>query len=245
MTRAPSLFLAILFLFASASSCWAAKWGQEDGTGIYGDAVKYDFASKELTILKDSDGKELIISGSDLNFASKCRLIASSQAFRKALKNHRPPMFPILMVILFGVLATAIPIFVGLWGGAQVLGSVAGVGRHLKAFGKVIIVVAVQIAVTFLGLLVMDSDAPIIPDKDADFLLIMMVMVLGLLAIALVLSIHYKRSYRAGLGITLLGGVFAAIVGTAMMLVGLYFLLKVDTVDRLITRFVFEPMGWF
>lgn len=248
MIRGSSPILAIfafILIASPVSSCWAAKWVMEDETVVYGEVVKYDFASKELTLVKDSDGKEAVIDGRALNFGSKWQLISQTRAFRDALKSYKPPLGPILIAVLVGVLATALPIFLGIWGGAQVLGSVAGLGKHLKAFAKVILVVLFQFAVIALGLLALDSDMPLIPDKNADVLLIMMVMVLGLLAIALVLSIHYKRSYRAGLGITLLGCVFAGIVGTAMMLGALFLLTRGNQMDALITRYVFEPLGWF
>ncbi|MEM7012867.1 MAG: hypothetical protein AAF585_15435, partial [Verrucomicrobiota bacterium] len=176
---------------------------------------------------------------------SKWALI-KSEPFGKALENYSPPVSTVIIWIVLGLISAAIPTLIGIWGAAFVFGADGGLITHSRAFVKTLIVVVIQVAVIGLGLLFLDSDRPLIPDKNADVLLILMTLVLGLLSTALVLSVHYKRSYRAGIGITLISGVFASIVFTALMLVTLFALQRMyPTGDELITQLIFEPLDLF
>lgn len=243
MRISPPLISVLISLLA-AGSCWSEDWILQDKTELHGDPVAYDFETKQLTIIK-VDHKEHIIDAGELTFASKWKLIWS-EPFGKALNNYSPPVMPIIVVIVFGLISAAIPTLIGIWGAAFVLGSEGGLITHFRAFVKALIVVVIQFAVIGLGLLFLDSDRPLIPDKNADVLLILMTLVLGLLSTGLVLSVHYKRSYRSGLGITLISGVFASIVFTALMLVTLFALQRMyPTGEQLITQLIFEPLDLF
>lgn len=240
----PTIFAVFTFAFG-ASSCPAETWvlADEAKTEYFGEAVSYDLESKQLTIRK-VDGKEHSFSATDLNFSSKWNLMWD-EAFGKALQGYRPPILALLTLILAALLALGVPTFIGLWGGAHVFGVVAGFGKHFQAFVKILAVVVVLSFVVFLGLVLLDSELPLVPDKNADVLLMMVAKVMGLLVTGLVLSIHYQRSFRKGLGIALVSDVFAGIVGVALLLAGLFVALRIDDLDGLITNLFFEPFGLF
>jgi hypothetical protein len=235
----------ILILTALATAAQAGTgqtWLLRNGEEYFGTASRYDFASRELTITK-ADGKTFSFPARDLAFSAKLQLI-DSPAFGEALKSYRPPFMPILTMSLGAVAALSLPAIIGLWSSAQLFGAAAAPAGHLGAFLKVLAVAALQATVWLVSALSFDGGQPLIPDTNADIVMTLTVIVVGLLAASLVVAFHYHRSFWKGMAITCLAGVFSGIVGTAMGLTSLYLATRVDY-ETLVTRAVFEPFALF
>lgn len=241
----------LLGLLGSTASARAASegdgpatqvWLLRNGEEYFGRAAAYDFASRQLTITK-ADGKEFSFPARDLAFSGKCQLI-DSPAFGQALKGYRPPFVPAITLVMALITALALPALIGLWSSAHLFGVVASPPGHLGALLKLLGVGAVQVLLWFGAAFGFSAGQPLLPDTNADVVMTLTVLVVGLLAASLLLAFHYHRSFWKGMAITCLAAVFAGIVATALALTGLYQATRVDY-ETLLTRTVFEPFALF
>ncbi len=234
--------LILVTLTAAAQAGTAQTWLLRNGEEYFGDASRYDFASRELTITK-ADGKSFTFPARDLAFSAKLQLI-DSPAFGEALKSYRPPFMAALTMTLTLFAALCLPALIGLWSSAHLFGAVAGPVGHLTGFLKLLSVAALQATVWFVAAITFDGGQPLLPDTNADVVMTLTVIVVGVLASSLIVAFHYQRSFWKGMAITCLASVFAGIVATALSLTSLYFATRVDY-ETLVTRVVFEPFAVF
>lgn len=226
----------------AAPSQSGQTWLLRSGEEYFGAAANYDFASRELTITK-ADGKNFSFPARDLAFSGKLQLI-DSPAFGVALKSYRPP-FGVVALWLTGLaVALYLPAMIGLWSSAHLFGVVVSPWQHFGAVLKVLGVCALQLLIWLGSELSFAAGQPLLPDTNAEVVMIATVLVVGLLAASLIAAFHYHRSFWKGLAITCLAGVFAGIVLTAMGLTALYFATRVDY-ETLLTRVIFEPFALF
>lgn len=240
--RLPLVVLFLLALFQLPLSAEADRWVMQDGTEYFGKPQAYDFDSKEITLLK-ADGKLYELDATKLSFSGKLQLF-HTPAFGEALNNYSTPMAPILILGLAAFIYISLPLFLGVWGGAHVLGAMDSAGQHFIAVGKVLAIVGAQVIIYLVMSSVMDPELPIFPDKNGDILLFLCLLVMGLLVASLTLSWHYRQTFFRGMGIAFLCGVFSLIVFSAMALGTLFALMRADA-ETLMDRLVFEPLGWF
>ncbi len=240
--RCVAMLLLALPLFRPANAVATEPWLLQDGTEYFGSAESYDFETRELTIRK-ADGKPFSFPASELAFGAKLRLI-DSPVFQEALRGYRPPLIPLLA--LFGALGLwlAIPILLGVWGGAHVLGTGATVAAHFMGFAKLLLVSVLAIGAWLGGSIFLDPNRPILPDKHVDGVLISTTAVLYLLVGGFWLASHYRVSFKRGMATVMLATLFAGIVGAALALGGLFTASRMDA-EVLLTRAVFEPFKWF
>jgi hypothetical protein len=165
-------------------------------------------------------------------------------AFGSALKSYRPPFLPAALAVLSALILLSLPALAGLWASAHLFGATASAPGHLVGFLKVLAIALVQGGVWLLAAIFLDPGKPIVPDTNADIVMTLTVMVVGLLVASLVVALHYQRSFWKGMAITCLAGVFASIVATAMALAALFIMTQMDS-ETLVTRVVFEPFGVF
>ncbi len=217
-------------------------WLMGNGEEYFGQAIKYDFKSKYVTILK-ADGKEFTFRARDLAFPGKLQLI-DSPAFGVALQSYRPPLLPVLVMILALAVAGSLPTLVGLWTAANLFGSIVPVKVHLVGFLKVLLVLVIQGGIWLISAIFFDAGRPLVPDTNADIVMTLTVLVVGLLACSLVVAFHYHRSFWKGMAISCLAGVFGSIVAVAMALVALFVATRMDH-ETLFTKLVFEPFAIF
>jgi len=236
------LLCLLALLLPGMASADSDRWVLQDGSEYFGEAKAYNFKTKQLDLVK-ADGKEFALDATQLSFPGKMQLF-STPAFGEALQGYHPPLIPTVMAVIMGLITLVIPTLIGVWGGAHVIGAIDTPRQHLIAVGKVVIILVSQILIYLLASSILDTDMPVVPDKSGDVMLFLCLVIMGLLVGALVLSAHYHQSFFRGIGITFLSGVFAFIVFLAMML-GSFFLFLRSDAETLVTRFVFEPFGWF
>jgi hypothetical protein len=99
---------------------------------------------------------------------------------------------------------------IGLWSSAHLFGAPARALEHVGGFIKLLAVVLFQGTVWFVAAIGFDAGQPLLPDTNADVVMLLTVLVVGLLAASLVVALHYRRSFWKGMAITCLAGVFAA-----------------------------------
>lgn len=220
----------------------AEVWLLRSGEEYYGDLESYSFHTKEVTLRK-SDGKPFTFLADELAFGAKSKLIFS-RAFAKALPGYRPPVFPLFGALLVALMGLALPLLAGLFASAHVLGVEASTLAHLRAFLKILLLVLVMAVGWLTVSLVLDPGVPVVPDTNADLVLILTSLNCGILFGSLLLSLHYRRSFWKGLAITLLGGVFSTILWASGNLALLYLATRRD-LETVVDRLVFEPFRWF
>jgi len=226
----------------SAQAGSGQTWLLRNGEEYFGTASAYDFSTREITMTK-ADGKTFQFPARELAFAGKLQLI-DSPAFGAALKSYRPPFLPALTMALGTAMALCLPALIGLWSSAHLFGAPARALGHVGGFLKLLAVVVVQAIVWLVAAIAFDAGQPLLPDTNADVVMSLTVLVVGLLAASLVVALHYHRSFWKGMAITCLAGVFAGIVAMAMGLASLYFATRMDY-ETLVTRVVFEPFAVF
>jgi hypothetical protein len=229
-------------MLAGAGARGAEAWLLRDGQEYYGTAVGYDFRSREVTLRK-VDGKEFSFPARELAFAGKMRLM-DSPAFGEALRDYRPPIVPTAVALLAVVAAGCLPTLIGLWSSAHLFGTAVPARTHVLGFLKVLLVLVAQGGVWLVAALFLDAGRPLLPDTNADIVMTLTVLVVGLLAASLVVAFHYHRSFWKGMAITCLAGVFAGIVAVAMALGTLYAATRMDA-ETLVTRTILEPFALF
>tara|TARA_R110002096_G_scaffold26518_8_gene81772 strand:- start:606 stop:1460 length:855 start_codon:yes stop_codon:yes gene_type:complete len=244
MLKLPGFVLLLHVALLLSVDAKPTEWPLKDGNSYFGEAVSYSFTTKQVGLRK-ADGKEHLFPAKELAISGKLQLMGSP-AFGEALKGYKPPFIPTLVWIFGSLLALCFPVIVGLWGSAHVLGAVSTMPRHLIGVGKLVLLVVIQVVGWLVLSIVLDSERPIIPDKNADIVLLITVGILGLIVTSVVLSLHYHLRFMKGMAIALLSGVFGGIVATAMLLGGLFLVTRMETpMETLATKLVFEPFGWF
>ena len=244
-SRLCSFWLVLLLLGSGAGTGLAASgqtWVMRNGEEYFGAATHYDFQSRQLSIIK-ADGKTYSFAARDLAFSGKLQLI-DSPAFGTALQNYQPPFLPTATVALCVGLALCLPAMTGLWASAHLFGVASSVGGHVGGFLKLLAIVIGQGIVWLIAAVYFDAGKPLLPDTNADIVMTLTVLVVGLLAASLVVALHYHRSFWKGMAITCLAGVFGSIVATALGLTSLYLATRMDY-ETLVTRVVFEPFAVF
>ncbi len=232
------------FSFVSSDAAQPREWMLKNGEKYFGEALSYNFTTKQVGLQK-ADGKEHLFPANELSFAGKWQLIWSP-AFGKALEDYSPPFVPTLTWIFGSILALSLPVIIGLWGSTHVLGAFATGPRHIIGVGKLLLLLVIQVIGWLVLSIVLDPDRPIIPDKNADVVLFITTLTVGLLVTSIVLSMHYHVGLMKGMAVTILSGVFGGIVATAMLLAGLFVVTRIEApVETLATKLVFEPFGWF
>ncbi len=220
------------------------KTGENEPDKYFGEVTSYSFATKQVALRK-ADGKEFLFPARDLAFSGKWQLIWTP-AFGAALRDYTPPFLPTLSWIFGALAALCLPVVVGLWGSAHVLGAVCSGPRHIMGVGKLVLVVLIQVAGGLVLSVVLDPERPVVPDKNADIVLLVTVATVGLLVASVVISMHYRIRFMKGMAVAILAGVFGTIVATAMTLAGLFAVTRLDRpLETLATKLVFEPFGWF
>lgn len=241
--RARCLFLALALLVAgSAEPSRADTWLLQNGQEYYGTLESYSFRTNEVRLRK-ADGKQFAFPARDLAFGAKSKLIASA-AFFRALPGYRPPLLALVVFPLAVALGLMGPVYVALVGSVHVLGAGATLAGHVRAFLKVAGLGVVMGLAWMIAALVLDPGVPLLPDTNADLVLILTSLNCGIFFCSLLISTHYQRSFWKGMAVTLLMGVFSAILWTAEGLALLFVATRSDF-ESVITRFVFQPLRWF
>lgn len=234
-----------LGLLAAGGWCgrgWADTWLLQNGEEYYGTLEAYSFRSKEV-VLRKADGKDFAFPARELAFGAKSKLVTST-AFLRALPGYRPPLLALVvypLAVLLGILG---PVFVALVGSVHVLGAGASLPGHFQGFLKVAGLGAVMGIAWLMAALVLDPGLPLLPDTNADLVLILTNLNCGIFFCSLLISVHYQRSFWKGMAITLLLGVFCTILWTAEGL-SLLFIATRSDFESVVNRFVFQPLHWF